>query len=68
MGWCNNHGFSGNQEEVTQREQLGVDVDRRGQAAAGKFNLNILLNLNLNLLKCLSIGVLLCVCNIICQS
>ena len=28
--WCNNHCFSGNQEEVTQREQLRVEVDRGG--------------------------------------
>ena len=36
--WCNNHCFSGNQEEVTQREQLRVQVDRGGQAAAGNEN------------------------------
>ena len=34
--WCNNHSFSGNQEEVAQREQLRVAVDWRGQAAAGE--------------------------------
>ena len=33
--WCNNHGFSGNQEEVTEREQLSVTEDWRGKAAAG---------------------------------
>ena len=33
--WCNNHGFSGNQEEVTEREQLSVAEDWRGKAATG---------------------------------
>ena len=33
---CNNHCFSGNQEEVTQREKLGVGVDWGGETAAGK--------------------------------
>ena len=32
----NNHCFSGNQEEVTQREKLGVGVDWGGETAAGK--------------------------------